>query len=485
MKNWMSVLVILLAGSLSQSSRAQECGAETRSEACNAASECGQRSMLDAWLNGDSVLADWQNMELGGTVWNVGGEGRYRYMDEADRLRPGGPGRSTYDLWRLTAFMEGKFGDAATVRVEAIDASIFNQDLPITGIDQNRADLLQYWIDVSLGDVGDGTVRAKVGRQLLLYGAQRLISPLGWANTVRNFEGAKLYYKSDDWDIDAFWVKPVNAAAGNVFRPMSFDHPDASRDFLGVYSSYKGITNSVVDFYWLLLDEDNDFPTLIDGERHTLGMRIAGSKPVKNDCDGVMRTWAWEFEGAYQTGRGETFRTSVSEDIEAGFLSAIVGHTWNEQPWTPTLKGLFWWGSGDNRPGDGTNNTVNTLFPFGHAYWGLIDNHNGSNLINYSAQLVVKPHEKLSVQAAYHLFFKDSASDPIFNVAGGALQGPMPSQSKNIGTEFDLVATYKVSKSLSVEAGYLWYWYGKAVTNDPALNRDDASQFYLMITQQF
>jgi hypothetical protein len=43
-----------------------------------------------------------------------------------------------------------------------------------------------------------------VGRQELLYGAQRLISPLDWANTRRTFEGGKLIWQGERVEV---WPK--------------------------------------------------------------------------------------------------------------------------------------------------------------------------------------------------------------------------------------------------------------------------------------
>lgn len=64
MKSWLRVLLVVIGGVVAPPSRAHECGSETRTESGNGSSECDQRTMLDAWLNGDSVLADWQNMQL-------------------------------------------------------------------------------------------------------------------------------------------------------------------------------------------------------------------------------------------------------------------------------------------------------------------------------------------------------------------------------------------------------------------------------------
>lgn len=196
---------------------------------------------------------------------------------------------------------------------------------------------------------------------------------------------------------------------------------------------------------------------------------------------------AFELEGAFQVGDDETFLGAANEDIEAGMIHSALGYTWNQAPWTPSIKGVFYWGSGDDNPGDGENKNFNPLFPLGHAYWGIIDNLNGSNLFDYSIQASVKPADKLTVVAALHWFEKDEAATPIFNVAGAPFPGGATTTGgTDIGTELDLIATYAASKTLQVQFGYSWFWYGDAVDTAAApLPRDDASQLYVMTTWSF
>jgi hypothetical protein len=375
-----------------------------------------------------------------------------------------------------------KQGDAFTAYVEAIDASIFNEELPVTGIDENRSDLLQFYADFNIAGREDGTLRGRVGRKFLKYGSQHLVSPRGWSNTFRNFEGVKLYYTSADWDIDAFATRGVNAAAGNLFRRTAADHPDASRFFSGVYTTWKGTENQKLDMYWLWANEDDDKPNRIDVDRHTIGARWEGKQAVK-DCDRVVGTWNWELEGAYQFGEA-SFGMGINEDIEAGFVSAVLGYTWNDVAWTPSMKGVFWYGSGDDNPGDGTNNTVSTLFPLGHAHWGIIENLNGQNMVDYSLQGSVKPSSKLTVASAFHLFEKAEESDQIYNIAGAPFGSTPGTTGTDIGTELDIVATYQATKNLQVQAGYSWFFYGDAVAQD-TINRDDAEFFNFMSTLKF
>lgn len=421
---------------------------------------------------------------FGDVTYSVGGELRYRYMDERNRLRPmGNVRRDTYQLWRFTPFLEVG-NDWIKGYVQAIDASAFNEDLPILPIDQNRWDLLQYYVDARLLELEGGNVRGQVGRMFLKYGDQRLISPLGWANTFRNFEGGKLYYAGDNWNIDAFVVRPNNgAASAPAFRPNSFDHPDQSITFSGVYATYKKARNGTVDLYWLWNDEAEPVANRQIGNRHTIGARYAGTCAHKSG-DEAVRTYLWDLQGAYQFGEDVFGPLVVEQDVNAGFVSAIGGVTFNQVPWSPTIKGLFWWGSGDDNPNDGEINTVNTLYPLGHAYWGLIDNFNGSNLIDYSLQASVTPVKKVTLASHYHWFDKASQNDFIYNIAGAPL-GNTTTNSRQIGNELDLLATYQVNENLQLQAGYFWFWYGNAVDNQAALARADAHQFYFMTTWGF
>ena len=426
------------------------------------------------------IFAPYTSGNIGGWKWSAGAGMRYRYMDEQNRLRPAGTTRSTYDLWRFTPHLSVS-NDTFTGYVQAIDGSIFNNEIAPVAIDENRSDLLRYYGDMKLDAIGLEGTRVRAGRQFLQYGSQHLVSPLAWANTFRNFEGVRLYQDSDAWAIDGFATRPVNGAAGNIFRPRSFDTPDQSAWFSGIYSTWKQAPGGTMDFYWLWLDEDNPRLNRHDGRRHTIGTRYAGTVPTKEGGKTV-RTILWDAEGAWQFGEDSFQSGGAGQDVSAGFVSIIGGITFDSLPWSPTLKGVFWWGSGDGDPADGDINTLTTLFPLGHAYWGIIDNFNGANLLDYSVQLSAKPADKLTLTVAWHRFDKADTNDFIYNIAGAPL-GPLGTP-RHIGDEIDCIANYAVCDSMSVQFGYSWFWYGDAV-NTTALARDDAHQFYSMVTLGF
>ena len=360
-----------------------------------------------------------------------------------------------------------------------LDASIFGEELPATAIDLNHWNIQNAFVDVKVGERDGSPFVFRLGRQELLYGDQHLISPLDWGNTRRNFEGFKLISKGETWDIDAFATRPVNTATGN--GPLTRfdnerDRADASRTFSGVYATYHGRKNHLVDLYWMWLREQEERVGIADGSRQTVGLRWAATRPVLDGCCEVSRLWAASIQGAYQFGHDE------GQTVNAGFLNADVAHTWKKLPWSPTIKGLYYWSSGDSDPTDDENNTFSVLFPLGHAYWGIIDNLAGKNLIDYSLQGSIKPTKKLTGLLQMHWFDLDSSNDVLYNVAGAPLGAA--GTGKEVGEELDVIAVYNFYPNFNIAAGYSWSWYGTFVTGG-ARNRGDAGQFYLQTTLRY
>ena len=447
--------------------------------------------------------------EPSGLTLSYGGEIRHRYMNEDMRLRPLNagqvPGRSDYDLYRWRQYVDLKWGQNARVYVEGIDASIFGNDLAVTGIDKNRWDIQNAFVDLKIAERDDKPVYFRAGRQELLYGTpsgvspgQQVISPLDWANTRRNFEGFKMFSKGETLDIDLFAVRPVNTAnptGGTGGRPAAgagaavniwdnrLDHADYSRWYSGTYMVYKGLQDNTIEPYyvWLQTDASKHVGTWADGNRHTVGLRWTMTKPIKDECDQSWIVLATDTEGAYQ------FGTDNNERVQAGFFTTKLGSTFSQVPWTPQLSFIYYWGSGDSKKGDGKNSTYDVLVPLNHAYWGIMDNLSGQNLNDYALQATMKPHAKLTGLAAFHWFNQVSAGDNVYNVAGAPVGGL--NTGKNLGQELDLITTYAHTANFDVQVGYSWFWYGSHFSGANALINgkplQDATQLYIQTSLRF
>lgn len=409
---------------------------------------------------------------------STGGELRYRYMDEANRFRVGGPGRSQFNLWRWRHYVDFHYTDAFRVYVEMIDASMFGLDAPYTpqGIDINRWDIQNLFFDLKVFEFDDKPVFFRYGRQELLYGSQRLVSPLDWANTRRNFEGAKLFRKGEAWDLDAWLTRPVNTATPND-GPLAqfqnhFDSPNQQRIFGGVWGTYKAVKNNTVDLYWLWDHSDQAVVGFPLGNRHTLGGRWLSNMPVLDCCGNPYRTYHAEFEGGYQVGDDR------GQDVQAGFFVAGLGHTWNQLPWEPNLWVFYDWASGDRNATDGTNNTFFQHVGLVHAYLGLIDNIARQNISDINFRFTVKPTKQLNCQAAMHWFDLASQSDTLYTITGAKLG--TPGTGGRVGQELDLLATYTFSPNFNIQSGYFWFWNDDYIKiNAP---RGNGQMFYLQTT---
>jgi hypothetical protein len=437
------------------------------------------------WLLGedfkDLVLDDLPPWEWAAeeTRFSYGGELRYRLMDEVNRLRPGDRIRANYDLWRWRQYVDLKGTGAYRVYADMIDASMFRNPLPATGIDINRWDLQNAFVDLNLFELEEGPLWFRVGRQELIYGSQRLISPLDWANTRRNFDGLKVFHRGSAWDLDFWWVRPVNTGTpgdGPVARfDNSFDSPNMNHFLMSAWATSKGSENSTRDFYWIW-DRNHQrlgarFP---GGNRHTLGTRWLVNRPVRCD-DVVERIWHAEVEGGYQ------FGDDFGKNVNAGFVTGGVGHTWTELPWEPNLWIFYDWASGSRDLQGGTSQTFNQLYGLVHAFLGQIDNIARQNISDINGRLTFKPHRKLTVQGQFHWFDLANENDVLYTISGAPFGEPR--RGRHVGEELDLVGTFTLNPNLNVQIGYFWFWYGAFVQNNSP--RDKAEQFYLMTTLNY
>lgn len=168
-------------------------------------------------------------------------------------------------------------------------------------IDRNYGDFLNLFVDVG---VMDGvTVRA--GGQELLFGAERLISPLDWANTRRTFDGARLLVKEDQWVSDTFYTYVVPVV------PNALDEPDYNQTFYGSYNTYTVSESLAVDAYYIGYD-DRRLGAGRDFSIHTMGMRLNGA---------LTDNWLFEMEGGPQFGR----QSGLGVDQNAGFCTGGLG----------------------------------------------------------------------------------------------------------------------------------------------------------------
>ena len=413
-------------------------------------------SYLNDSYDGPVYFGDnWKNLADGRL--SIGGEYRYRYHSEQGMGQQAGFTRfqdtdNEFGLMRLRLFANYKVSDRLRLYAEGIyaDVSHSNDEYIPRGIDRNYGDFLNLFADVKITD----NTNIRIGRQELLFGAQRLISPLDWANTRRTFEGVRMTSKFDDWTFDGFWTQPVQ-----IIR-NEFDRSNEEVDFYGMYLNYSGWENANLDLYYLGFNNDTNGGTFnID----TFGTRLWGNRG----------DWLYDFEGSIQTGSQQ----ALGQSYEAYAVTAGLGRKLKNMPWSPHLWFYYDYASGNDANTPGTFERYNQLFPLAHKYLGFIDAVQRANISAPNLQLVMNPTKKLKLLLWYHSFQAAEASDVVPGIGGTPAQDPT---STDFGHELDFIANLNINPRNSVLVGYSHLWAG-----DKIINGQDADFFYLQLTRRF
>jgi hypothetical protein len=388
--------------------------------------------------------------------WDIGGQYRLRQQSENNFRGAGLTGRNDdFLLHRTRLYANVEYSDLWRVYAEMIDAESNFENFPPRSIEVNRTDMLNLFGDYKYFTGSAGDAWARVGRQELQYGAQRLVSPLDWANTRRTFDGYKSFYKGEEWDCDAFYTRPV------AISPYAFDNPSYDREFGGIYSTYKGWEKETVDLYYLLYNNQID-----PFHYNTFGARYLNTT-------GPLLV---EVEGAYQSGE---FR---GNNHNAGFWVAGLGHQWNEATWKPTLWVYYDWASGDDIIGNG----FDQLFPLAHKYLGYMDLFGRRNIKDINAQLTLQPHKQLQLLLWYHYFRLQNANDVPYSVNMVPYNPANLPASTDLGHEIDLTASWNFTPRTNVLLGYSHFFSGEYYKLTPGVPyRGDANFFYTQVTWNF
>ncbi|MEQ1828821.1 MAG: alginate export family protein [Pirellula sp.] len=384
---------------------------------------------------------------------DIGGQYRLRYHHEQNMRGLGLTGRDDdFVLDRTRIYADYKMNKSARVFVEFLDAGSTYENFAPRQIEVQRFDAQNLFGDLVLVDSDLGKLTGRVGRQELLFGAQRLLSPLDWANNRRRFDGGRLTWNNEDRTTDFLLVRPEN------INFTKFDSPNQDQALWGVYNSNKTFENGPIDTYYLGYED-----TATNLHVHTLGTLIKG------EADGLL----WDNEFGYQFGRNPD-----GSDISAYSLTLGIGAK-STGSMKPTIWMYYDWASGD----DSVNNGWNHLFPLGHRYNGFMDLFGRRNLHDINTLMTFNPSEKFTVLAWYHYFFLENGNQGPYNITLSPFNPGGTVGHRDLGHEIDLLGTYKLSARSDLVLGYSHFFAGKYYdsslrANGSALFNGDADFLY-------
>ncbi len=403
-----------------------------------------------------------------GSVWASFG-GHFRVRTESwGRFNFGATANDddSFTLVRLMLHSDLHFGENFRIFVEGKSAGSTQRSLPggHRTIDVDTLDLEQAFFDLIMPLEDDESLTLRVGRQALLFGKQRLVSPLPWTNTLRRWDGVTAVLEtSDGWKASAFYTQ---FAPVNKFR---FNDADEQTEFSGVYATHAG---EGVDLYWLYLRKEDPVTfngTMGNEKRHTLGGRLWGK--FKNQ-------WMdYDIEGAYQVG------DVGSADIKAFMFASEFGFNFADQDGRPRFHIGFDYASGDDTAGDNAVETFNQLFPLGHAYLGFMDVIGRQNIVDLSGGMTFHPIDKLMVKITGHFFWRAEVTDNLYSVNGTVSRTGGVGTRRQVGSEIDLLVKYPFTPHLTGTVGYSHFFAGDFI--EQTGTHRDIDFFYLIMQYTF
>ncbi len=402
--------------------------------------------------------SDWREILPGLTVGSqlrLRGESRRNF--KFDDARAGND--EGYLLSRVRLGLIWRPSERVTGAVELQDARIHGEEAisetRTPNIFADQIDIHQAYLDVETPASSRIPIAVRVGRQKLVYGSQRLVSPLEWVNTARVFAGRRL---------DAFATRLVPVAP----RGLNDHGLTGSRLFNsqlhGVYYTDGALLpDGAVEGYWLLRREGR----LADAV-HTIGTRV----------DARYGPWAFDGELAGQTGSyGGLDHRAAMVHVGGAFATRLPGR--------PRLGAAFNLGSGDADPHDGVHRTFDNLYPLNHVYYGTMDLFALQNLRNVEASVDAALPGGASVRVAYeHFALVAPGTDAWYNAGAGIVHaGGDPDVAADVGSEIDVILRARLWQ-VGLEAGY-GYFRGGGYLREADFRLNSAHFFYLQTTVGF
>lgn len=287
-----------------------------------------------------------------------------------------------------------------------------------------------YGVFMGIADTAD----VQGGRFEMLYGNQRMVSPLDWSVTGRAWDGARvIVMPGDTFRLDFFGTSPVVGQGGSP-----------GESFYGFYGEWLPELEFSADGYVLKRRNPN---RLLDD--YTIGALVEG------DHDLV----TWSAEAAFQVGE---HGPSNAELDATGFAVALRGDV--DVGGGVLLGAGVEYASGDGDPNDGDDGTFRRLFNFDHSYQGYADIVVWQNLIDFVLRSSVPVAEDWRVTGDVHFLRLADKTDALYTGIGAP--GAVASgTSRNIGTEIDLALKGQVSDSLGIWTGVSYTFIGSGVAN--------------------
>lgn len=376
---------------------------------------------------------------------SFGGQARYRYdYFNNTGFGSGAQDETGFDLVRLLAHVDAHFGKNFRVFVQLNSGLVYDRVGGPRPGDADDFDVQQAFADVILPLSNSDSLTLRLGRQELIYGAQRFITPNDWVNVRRTFEGFKASLSVPNDTLDFFVVRPV------LIDKPHFNSGDDHTAFAGLYNvtAFPDLlpgAKARLDTYLLLLDKSKSSSTdvTVSSDTFTLGLRPHATPGA----------WDFDLEADWQFG-------NVGDRALCAYaVAAEAGYTFHDIRFTPRAAVGFDLASGSANPA----HRFNQLFPPTYTYLGHMYLFGRQNIMDLHPELTFNLTDDITLDIAHHIFWRQNAGDALYNLSGGVVRAAGGSRSLFVGSEFDVVLNWQVQRHLSAYAGYAHFFTGSFI----------------------
>jgi hypothetical protein len=319
---------------------------------------------------------------------------------------------------------------------------------PRPGIDQDKLDFNQGFIDITPVKSGDTELTVRAGRQLISVGSTRLVATGAGLNVEQPFDGFRMMLHAGHWTADGLAVRPTGTKAG------TFDNePNPAEELWGLYLTRALPSfHTNLDIYYLGYDHKSVRYTQGTGreQRETIGTRVWSHTS----------TWDYDFEYTAQFGRFN------SGNISAWGTGYHLGYTFTNARFAPHPEldgGIL---SGDHNSHDNTLGTFNPLFPNGNYL-------SQSILLGPFNLIIVRPTcktaltRKASSNTNVELLWRQTTQDGVYNIVGILTHPPENSTARFIGTQIQQEFDYNFTRHFSGSLAYEHFFAGEFLKHSP------------------
>ncbi len=335
-----------------------------------------------------------------------------------------------------------------------------------TSKEKQSLDLYEAYFQVN--NISGSPLSVKAGRQMLVYGDQRLLGHLGWVDQARTHDALKVMLNFGMVNVDLIASKEAETG-----KPSDDKNDD---DILGAYAVAKiaeGVSLDVYALNWKTSGEDADGNRIKGKNIMTYGARakaVLGAFDATGEA--VFQSGDWK-EGVDHSASA----FSIKAGFKPGVMGSRIGFEYNH-------------GSGDDAgsiSSDGDHKTF--VFPFhtNHAHYGYMDYFSWGNLDHIKIALSAKPAQGFVIKLDYHIFKLAEGKGDWLNVVGNVAERPAVEgkDSTDAGSEIDLTVVFKAMKNLKIVGGYSMFQPGDAAKERSGGHDDQSTWSYLMTIFKF